>query len=747
MPRPANTAAARQLEQIIRRFGMLSTLPAVVARFLSQPSASPTAAETIGELLESDPALSARIFALAHQHGMPFDGTAASIAELMRRLSPAVIRDAVLSTKVFQTLDVDYLRTSSTLVSRKKLAHHSLAVACCSKELARFCLPEADWPMAFSAGLLHDIGKLAIEDVMPKSFEKIVAAAQRQNASSCDIEQLYLGLDHAAIGRRLAQKLHVPDEIATAIWLHHSAPEIAAENMPAGRVAPFVRLADAMVRQAGIGDSGSYDPCDEVIAEMSAYLDLQTEQIDSVRAVLPSEVARRAQLLGLEDPDPAAAYCDAVQSTAVQLSGDVTRLTSENKRLSTGATVFDFTDEFFEALNSGASPVDISADFARRWQEFFQTGPVCVCLPDDFQPGSCTLVTFTANGRADAAIGNYPQEQPFIPPRIQSSFSVITGSELPWLMSQMPAQMDPARVRVAPLMAGNKAVALLAFEQRYVPASSDYLKTFEEISSIAGGVIAMAMAQQRHQVMAERFVLLAGRLRQAQKSLTDANALLGLAEMASGAAHELNTPLAVISGRAQLLLDSEQDSARKQMLQQIIDRADEVSHIVKELLEFAEPSVPRPAAADVRSMVDEALLQAAVKLNVEALEAQVNIDERIPQVQVDTSQVTPAIANILVNAQQAYTSGTGPVTVTASFDDQAGCVSIDIADSGAGMSQEVLAKATQPFFSAKPAGRLRGMGLAHAKRLIQLNGGYLGITSQQVVGTTVSVTLPVAQVP
>ncbi len=746
MPRPANTVAARQVEQIIRRFGSLSTLPAVVARFLSHDSASPAAVEAVSEMLESDPALSARIFSLAHQHGMAFDGTAASVAELIRRLTPTVVRDAVLSTKVFQALDVDYLKESNALLSRKNIAHHSLAVACCSKHLARLCLSEADWPMAFSAGLLHDIGKLAIEDVMPKSFEKIIAASRRQNASTSDIEQLHLGLDHAAIGKRLAQKLHVPDEITTAIWLHHSSHELMAENMPAARIAPIVRLADAIVREAGIGDSGSHDPVGETIAEITEYLNLSAQQIASVRSQLPSEVARRAQLLGLQDAGAAAAYCDAVQSTAVQLSGDVTRLASENKRLAAGATVFDFTDEFFDALNSTSSPVDIAADFARRWHDFFQTGPVCVCLPDPWQPQACTVVTSMGNGAGDSAMANCPDDTPMIPPQIQKSFSLLAGSEVAWLLPQLRQQLDAARVRVAPLMAGNKAVALLLFEQRYVPASTDYLKTFEEIASIAGGVMAMAMAQQKHQEMAERFVLLAGRLRQAQKSLTDANALLGLAEMASGAAHELNTPLAVISGRAQLLADAENDQQKKQMLRQIIDRAEEISGALKDLLEFAEPSAPRAASVDVAALLDEALARTSAALDFKAVEAYVTCDQTIPQVSIDPSQITPAIVSILINAQQAYPGGAGPVTITAAFDEQSGRVSIDIADSGAGMSADVLARATQPFFSAKPAGRRRGMGLANAKRLILLNGGTLGIASQQGAGTTVSVSLPVAPV-
>jgi signal transduction histidine kinase len=82
------------------------------------------------------------------------------------------------------------------------------------------------------------------------------------------------------------------------------------------------------------------------------------------------------------------------------------------------------------------------------------------------------------------------------------------------------------------------------------------------------------------------------------------------------------------------------------------------------------------------------------------------------------------------------------VKITASADKGSGFVKLTIADLGCGMDAETLQKATYPFFSNQPAGRKRGMGLAHAARLIQLNGGELSITSQPGSGTTVTILLP-----
>ena len=69
-------------------------------------------------------------------------------------------------------------------------------------------------------------------------------------------------------------------------------------------------------------------------------------------------------------------------------------------------------------------------------------------------------------------------------------------------------------------------------------------------------------------------------------------------------------------------------------------------------------------------------------------------------------------------------------------------VRLQISDLGCGMDEETLEKATHPFFSAKPDGRQRGMGLAYATRLVQINGGTLSIESELDQGTTVTVALP-----
>ncbi|MHC4531881.1 MAG: ATP-binding protein, partial [Planctomycetota bacterium] len=109
---------------------------------------------------------------------------------------------------------------------------------------------------------------------------------------------------------------------------------------------------------------------------------------------------------------------------------------------------------------------------------------------------------------------------------------------------------------------------------------------------------------------------------------------------------------------------------------------------------------------------------------------------------VDSAQVVSALSNILCNSLESYDQGTGPAKVTAEPEDSSNLIQLQIIDSGCGMDAQTLQKATQPFFSAKPAGRKRGMGLAHAQRILQLNGGSLTIQSSPGIGTSVTILLP-----
>jgi signal transduction histidine kinase len=213
-----------------------------------------------------------------------------------------------------------------------------------------------------------------------------------------------------------------------------------------------------------------------------------------------------------------------------------------------------------------------------------------------------------------------------------------------------------------------------------------------------------------------------------------------LAEMAAGVAHELNNPLSVIAGRAQLLAQAESDGQKRHVLDVIHENARDASGVVDDLMSYAQPATPRLAATAVSQIIEEAVQLAGQKTGAEHVNAQVHISPEVKDVLVDSAQVVVAIANIIANSIESYADPMGPVKVTA--EPQDGGLRLQVNDLGCGMDEATVRKAVSPFFSAKSAGRKRGMGLAYASRLIRLNKGVLRIESRPDHGTTVTITLP-----
>jgi signal transduction histidine kinase len=222
--------------------------------------------------------------------------------------------------------------------------------------------------------------------------------------------------------------------------------------------------------------------------------------------------------------------------------------------------------------------------------------------------------------------------------------------------------------------------------------------------------------------------------------------LEAMRELAYGAGHEINNPLANIATRAQALLLDESDPERRRRLATIVDQSFRARDMIGGLMLFARPPKPKLAAAEAGGIV------AAV---VESIEAQaatrgVKLEFAAPvaaiEVTVDRVQIEEAIRAIAVNALEAVEQ-TGTVTLAAfrrSAADGEWC-DISVVDGGRGMDGETMRRAFDPFFSGREAGRGAGLGLSKAWRLIEANGGDVVLESRPGQGTQVTVTLPLAR--
>jgi len=742
------STAGRRVELAVARLESLSTLPSVAARLFSKLLQGPFSTSVVGDIIEADPALTARMLAIIGLRRISLPSEGFSLRQALDRLPADVVRDAVLSVRVCRDTE------SPEMPSRKELFLHSLAVACCAEGIAQIAPVRINPQLAYAAGLLHDIGKLALQDAMPKSFSRLVEQAKSAQSSSLAVERRLLGADHTSLGRRLAQKWRLPEEITLAVWLHHSDTATIAQNMPLAAVAQIVQLADSIARQSGIGQSGSYDCPQEAIEKNARSLGVDVAQLDQIARNLLAQVAEKSNILGLDSPGALADYADAAAATAAHLAAQETKLTAENRKLQAAASHLDFAADFLASVDPAADVMDIAESFAARWQKFYQTGSVCLYLAPSRSARTVDAVVAESLGQSRTVCLEAPDRGPAVPSRIAGEFAILDAHDhLDWLFDQLDLDFSPGATKLLPLLSNSAAVGAIAFELHYPGDAVLFEEKFKISSSIGGVVLDLAISGAGQQSLAERFARLISASEQAAPPQTEAipapvsppapaEPIEALAELAAGAAHELNNPLAVVSGRAQLLADAETDPEKKEVLNQIHDAADRACAVIEDLMGFAEPPRPRPTKTNVRSMIDEALQLAARKTNSEHINVQVDVADDAKEIFADSAQIASAIANIVTNAVESYRGELGPIKIAANPTQADRMVKLQVMDLGCGMDAQAVKKATQPFYSAKIAGRKRGMGLSYAARFVQMNGGTLDIESRPGVGTTVTVLLP-----
>jgi signal transduction histidine kinase len=199
--------------------------------------------------------------------------------------------------------------------------------------------------------------------------------------------------------------------------------------------------------------------------------------------------------------------------------------------------------------------------------------------------------------------------------------------------------------------------------------------------------------------------------------------LRSLAEFAAGAGHEINNPLAIISGQAQFLLAKEQDADRRKSLQTVIRQAHRIHQMILELMSFARPTPPRKHPCQLRQVIQDAISEVRKWSTPKEVTVELDTFEGDWLVSADSRQLLTAIVSLIRNAIEAAPKG-GWVRI--SIDQSASnSLTIVVADNGPGLSQHQQEHAFDPFYSGRPAGRGRGFGLPAAWRIVEQHGGTL----------------------
>jgi signal transduction histidine kinase len=217
-------------------------------------------------------------------------------------------------------------------------------------------------------------------------------------------------------------------------------------------------------------------------------------------------------------------------------------------------------------------------------------------------------------------------------------------------------------------------------------------------------------------------------LKNTQYQLIQSAKMAAIGQLASGAAHELNNPMTVILGHAQILLRGINDKGIRTSLQQIEEQTYRCKKIIKHLLGFARQQTLQTQQLNINDVITKAIELASLQLRMKDIEIISKLDNNVLMVKGDSSLLEQVIQQLLVNAYQAIT-GEGKIIITT-CKDKDGTVKIEVEDNGAGIDGTDVLKVFDPFFTTKEIGSGTGLGLFVAYSIIEKHGGKIRAESE-----------------
>lgn len=216
----------------------LPTLPGIVAKLTRMAEDPDTTTEQMGRVISKDHILAAKLLKLVNSAFYGFPQKISSLSSAIILLGFNVIKSLIISASIFELMES----------SDVELWEHSLGTAVAASILAKR-LGIKDPEEVSTAGLIHDIGKVAVKMELPEQYDEILNIVEMKKVSMFEAERLVLGLDHAEVGGWLAKSWFLPRKLVEPITCHH-LPKASKEEPLASAILHF---SDVLIRGLGYG--------------------------------------------------------------------------------------------------------------------------------------------------------------------------------------------------------------------------------------------------------------------------------------------------------------------------------------------------------------------------------------------------------------------------------------------------------------------------------------------------------------
>ncbi len=735
-----------EIKRRIEALTALPTLPAVVVHLLSLTQDEDSSAEHVARVIEADQALTARMLQLVNSPLYNFSTEITTVSRAVASIGYNAVRYMALGmglAKVFPEGD------ENGPFRMSEFWKQSLACGVCAKMLARQRGQGVDENEAFVAGLLHNIGQALLFNCDASQYNRALEQSRETGVPLPQVEREYLGVDHTGAGKWLAEQWGLPDLFVQTIWLHHQPPGVLGGDDFRAREIYIVQLSDIVVSRLLIGATGN-DQFNGMSDGLLHEAGVASEQVAEVQRGLLEQLKAHAPFIELECTE-VGLYLESLQRANMELSRMGLKAERDNRVLARKERRFSALHQVNTELAANRSLHETLAVLAGAMQDGFEV-PAGVCALGEPADNSVWGHMWKGNSK--------PREFRFYlegDPGIDSIAATAPDEDLcDFLASALSGRDRDTRTRgiarrgdmlLLSMVADRRVVGHFVLDYRNAELTEDPEAGADEFLAFSAAAGMAVSRVHMHELLKRRSEELAGAMwkrEQAHKQLLHSERLAAVGKMAAGAAHEVNNPLAIISGRAQMLLQESSDPAREKQLRLIVDQSARASKILNDLMRFARPALPKKETVRVNVMLSEVLDMFENQFRAHDVRLEKDFGQDLPKVLVDQKQIQQVLVNLLINAEHAI-APPGTVTVRTSANKAQSIVTIEVADTGCGIPLDQQGKVFEPFYTTKEEGKGTGLGLSLAHGIMASHQGSISLQSTVGEGTAFVISLPVAE--
>ncbi len=281
-----------ELKRAVAVIGELPAIPAIASKVMMIANNANASAEDLRKIIEQDPTLAARVLKVANSSLYGFGRQIETLRHAVTLLGFRTVECLVMAASLRDTFKHFGL-------AEKLMWEHSTYTGVVAGRLATYKEVKVDRESAFTAGLLHDLGKIAFSNVYRERYQKVVARTYNEGCAAVDAEREEFGFDHAALGARVAEKWNLPQTLVNAIRYHHHTPDAYPKAAPDNlRLIALTTLATRACTRLGLGRRGAVESIE--LGELPAWgaLGLTPEDVVPVLELVATEAQSAKGLFG-----------------------------------------------------------------------------------------------------------------------------------------------------------------------------------------------------------------------------------------------------------------------------------------------------------------------------------------------------------------------------------------------------------------------------------------------------------------